>query len=72
MAINYDRATEEMVPVFLNRVEMAPFGMKPLTSASWHPSDTDFDGCVGINDFLVHLSFYGGCGPELAWACGDR
>ena len=35
-------------------------------------SDTDFDGCVGINDFLVHLSFYGsGCGPEPAWACGD-
>ena len=35
-------------------------------------SDTDFDGCVGINDFLVHLSnFGGGCGPEPAWACGD-
>jgi uncharacterized protein (TIGR02145 family) len=35
-------------------------------------SDTDFDGCVGINDFLVHLSNFGsGCGPEPAWACGD-
>ena len=35
-------------------------------------SDTDFDGCVGINDFLVHLSNFGsGCGPESAWACGD-
>ena len=37
-----------------------------------HPSDIDFDGCVGINDFLVHLSNFGsGCGPEPAWACGD-
>ena len=37
-----------------------------------NPSDTDFDGCVGINDFLVHLSNFGsGCGPEPAWACGD-
>ena len=35
-------------------------------------SDTDFDGCVGINDFLVHLSNFGsGCDPEPAWACGD-
>ncbi len=35
-------------------------------------SDTDFDGCVGINDFLVHLSNFGsGCSPEPAWACGD-
>ena len=35
-------------------------------------SDTDFDGCVGINDFLVHLSNFGsGCGPEPGWACGD-
>ena len=34
-------------------------------------SDTDFDGCVGINDFLVHLSNFSGCGPEPAWTCGD-
>ena len=35
-------------------------------------SDTDFDGCVGINDFLVHLSNFGSaCGPEPAWTCGD-
>ena len=35
-------------------------------------SDTDFDGCVGINDFLIHLSNFGaGCGPELTWSCGD-
>lgn len=36
-------------------------------------SDTDFDGCVGINDFLVHLSNFGiGCDPEPSWeACGD-
>ena len=35
-------------------------------------SDTDFDGCVGINDFLVHLSNFGsGCGLEPAWACGN-
>ena len=35
-------------------------------------SDTDFDGCVGINDFLVHLSNFGsGCGSESAWSCGD-
>ena len=34
-----------------------------------NPSDVDFDGCVGINDFLVHLSNFGsGCGP---WSCGD-
>ena len=32
-------------------------------------SDTDFDGCVGINDFLIHLANFGtGCGP---WVCGD-
>ena len=37
-----------------------------------NPSDTDFDGCVGLNDFLVHLSFYGsGCGSESAWSCGN-
>ena len=36
-------------------------------------SDTDFDGCVGINDFLIHLSNFGsGCGPELPWSCGDQ
>ena len=36
-------------------------------------SDTDFDGCVGINDFLIHLSNFGsGCGPELTWSCGDQ
>ena len=35
-------------------------------------SDTDFDGCVGINDFLVHLSNFGfGCGSEVVWTCGD-
>ena len=35
-------------------------------------SDTDYDGCVGINDFLIHLSNFGsGCGPEPAWACSD-
>jgi uncharacterized protein (TIGR02145 family) len=35
-------------------------------------SDTDFDGCVGINDFLIHLSNFGsGCTPEPLWACGD-
>ena len=35
-------------------------------------SDTDFDGCVGINDFLIHLSNFGsGCGSELPWSCGD-
>ena len=27
-----------------------------------NPSDVDFDGCVGLSDFLVHLSAYGsGC-----------
>ena len=35
-------------------------------------SDTDFDGCVGINDFLIHLSNFGsGCGLEPEWSCGD-
>ena len=35
-------------------------------------SDTDFDGCVGIHDFLVHLSNFGnGCGPEPSWTCGN-
>ena len=35
-------------------------------------SDTDFDGCVGINDFLVHLSNFGfGCGSEVVWTCGE-
>lgn len=33
-------------------------------------SDVDFDGCVGIGDFLVHLSNFGsGCTP--IWVDGD-
>ena len=38
-------------------------------------SDVDFDGCVGIGDFLVHLSNFGsGCYPDSetdGWSCGD-
>ena len=43
------------------------------------PSDTDFDGCVGMTDLLDLLSLFGTCGeeeleeePEVAeWSCGS-
>ena len=34
------------------------------------PSDTDFDGCVGMIDLLDLLSVFGTC-VEVPWACGD-
>ena len=40
-----------------------------------NPSDTDFDGCVGMIDLLDLLSVFGTCTevePELGdWSCGD-
>ena len=38
-----------------------------------NPSDTDFDGCVGMTDLLDLLSSFGTCveAPEVPWACGD-
>ena len=42
-----------------------------------NPSDTDFDGCVGMIDLLDLLSVFGTCAetesePEpLEWSCGD-
>ncbi len=37
-----------------------------------NPSDSNFDGCVQLNDLLDLLSAYGDCGAEeLAWQCGD-
>ena len=35
-------------------------------------SDSNFDGCVQLNDLLDLLSAYGDCGvEESAWQCGD-
>ena len=37
-----------------------------------NPSDSNFDGCVQLNDLLDLLSAYGDCGAEeSAWQCGD-
>ena len=37
-----------------------------------NPSDSNFDGCVQLNDLLDLLSAYGGCGAEESpWQCGD-
>ena len=39
------------------------------------PSDTDFDGCVGMIDLLDLLSVFGTCAEseseEVEWSCGD-
>jgi len=35
-----------------------------------NPSDTDFDGCVGMTDLLDLLSTFGTCN-ETPWSCGD-
>ena len=39
------------------------------------PSDTDFDGCVGMTDLLDLLSVFGTCTEEdpeeTEWSCGD-
>ena len=35
-----------------------------------NPSDTDFDGCVGMTDLLGLLSVFGTCN-EIPWSCGD-
>ena len=37
-----------------------------------NPSDSNFDGCVELNDLLDLLSAYGDCGAEESpWQCGD-
>ena len=37
-----------------------------------NPSDSNFDGCVQLNDLLDLLSAYGNCAlEESAWQCGD-
>ena len=37
-----------------------------------NPSDSNFDGCVQLNDLLDLLSAYGDCGSEESpWQCGD-
>ena len=35
-----------------------------------NPSDSDFDGCVGMTDLLGLLSVFGTCN-EIPWSCGD-
>ena len=35
-----------------------------------NPSDTDFDGCVGMTDLLDLLAVFGTCN-EIPWSCGD-
>ena len=35
-----------------------------------NPSDSDFDGCVGMTDLLDLLSVFGTCN-EIPWSCGD-
>ena len=43
-------------------------GMCQITT----PSDSNFDGCVQLNDLLDLLSAYGDCGDsEPSWQCGD-
>ena len=75
MAINYDEdATEDDGSCLFEPCGDGTIWDETLNKCIVaNPSDTDFDGCVGINDFLVHLSLYGsGCGPEPSWeACGD-
>ena len=37
-----------------------------------NPADSNFDGCVQLNDLLDLLSAYGNCGAEESpWQCGD-
>ena len=37
-----------------------------------NPSDSNFDGCVQLNDLLYLLSAYGDCSAEeTPWQCGD-
>ena len=37
-----------------------------------NPADSNFDGCVQLNDLLDLLSAYGDCGAEESpWQCGD-
>ena len=37
-----------------------------------NPSDSNFDGCVQLNDLLDLLSVYGNCAAEESpWQCGD-
>ncbi|MGB2134850.1 MAG: fibrobacter succinogenes major paralogous domain-containing protein, partial [Flavobacteriales bacterium] len=36
-----------------------------------NPSDTDFDGCVGMIDLLDLLSVFGTCN-EAPWSCGEQ
>lgn len=37
-----------------------------------NPSDSNFDGCVQLNDLLDLLAAYGDCGAEeSSWQCGD-
>ncbi len=40
-----------------------------------NPSDTDFDGCIGMIDLLDLLSVFGTCAEseseEVEWSCGD-
>ena len=75
LAINYDEvATEDDGSCIFQ-----PCG----TGTSWdeqlqeciidNPSDVDFDGCVGLSDFLVHLAAYGsGCqDAEGEYLCGS-
>ena len=38
-----------------------------------NPSDSNFDGCVQLNDLLDLLTAYGDCAAEESpWQCGDR
>ena len=37
-----------------------------------NPSDVDFDGCISISDFIVHLSNFGAGCFEFEWSCGNQ
>ena len=43
----------------------------PVPPSNTNPSDVNMDGCVGIDDFLVHLSNFGSGCDVPQWACGD-
>ena len=48
------------------------FGIDLQQCVVANPSDSNFDGCVQLNDLLDLLSAYGDCGSEESvWQCGD-
>lgn len=73
LAINYDEvATEDDGScIFQPCGEGTIWNEQLQECVIENPSDTDFDGCVGLSDFLVHLAAYGsGCDLAEENECG--